>query len=163
MNFKDTMAYLAVALIIEYGVCLVISFILNDRDEYWNALLIMLVLWGLQFALWIKNLVVGTIAFHLYTKKKLSSLIEEKMIAARLPYLGDADADHIDYLRTLLNDPEVTRDEFRFAAESAGILDFAKSQSMVQGLRLGKVYDLALKSYLRKRVAWEMKRQPEFT
>lgn len=167
MNVKQWMGYAFGSIAIEYGVCLTISFMLNDEREYWYAFLIMLGVWVVQIALSLKNLIISTISYHLYGKRTLISLLEDRMMQSGMPYFGEPDMDHREYLLAVFDDPNASRDEIRFAAESLGLLDYLKGNNMVQGWRMVKVYDLALKNYLRKLAAIERRearrRDPQFS
>ena len=155
MDFHKHWRIFLAGIAIEYAVCLAISFYWNDRDQYWYALLIMLGLWAVLAALGLKNFIVTTIYYHLFGKSQMAKFLEEKMIEVDMPHNGDDYDFCSDYLGDVLRDENATREQVVLAAECIGIMDTLKGQGLVRGWRMMKVSNLAMKSYFKKRAAWE--------
>lgn len=149
------------AFIIEYGVCIVIAYFLwsDDPYPYKNAFWLMLGLWALQFSLGIKNLIVGTLQYHLFSKSKVADHITDMFFALDMPHddVGKMDID--EYLQSVIYDEHSTREQVKSAAEWVGYIGGARSSGLVKGWRFTKMSNIGLQRYLTKRRALERVRE----
>jgi hypothetical protein len=138
-----------VGTILEYLVCFAISYYFNDRNQYLYALLIMLALWSLQIALWLKNTVVTTLYYYLVGKQKWVAEVETALRHNEFPIYDQYMPDATDYFNKVMIDPQSSLEQITYSAATIGQLEGLKLMKPTQAWRTIAVCEAAIDSYRR--------------
>jgi hypothetical protein len=134
--------------IIEFAICLIISWYFNDQNRFFYALLIMLAFWGVQLVIWAKNHLVSLIFYYLIGKRQLISHAVSQMRNFRMPIYDDMYApDASAYLSKVIDDQQSSREQITFAAATAGQIQILKETKPTGAWRYMSVFETALERY----------------
>lgn len=133
-----------VGTLIEYAVCLSISLYFNNDNQFFYALLIMLALWAIQLALWLKNLIVVTIQYYLMGKRQLVGEIETALRQNRFPIYDNFMPDAVEYLSNVVDDENSNVKQISYAAASLGQIEMLKLMKPTAAWRIMSVTEMAL-------------------
>lgn len=148
--WRNTTISFLLGMLIEYAICYGISVYVNDHDEAYYAVLIMLGIWGLQIALWVKNIVVTTIYYYVYGKRLAVDEIENGFRLNELPIYTDTfDIDADEYFTEVIEDKNSTIRQVVFASSSLGQLLVFRQVKPSHAWRMMSVYKAAFNSYRR--------------
>lgn len=135
--------------LIEYAVSLCISLYFNDENEFVYALLIMLGIWAIQIALWVKNTIVTTVFYYLIGKNQSVGEIEAGLRQNEFPIYDGAMPDAVDYLGTVISDEYSNVKQIAYAAGTLGQIELLKLTRPTAAWRFMSATEKALDNYLR--------------
>jgi hypothetical protein len=149
--WRTLAANIAIGTVIEYGICLAISWYFNDRNQYFYALLIMLAFWAVQFGIWVKSQAVGLIFYYLTGKQQFMARIESQLRHYKMPLLDDfAAPDATSYLTRIAEDKESNLDQVRLAAGTLGGIQMLREIKPTMAWKMMSVLEAALENYRRR-------------
>lgn len=139
-----------IAAIIEFGICLVISFLVNDSNEVGYAFLILLAFWLLQIGIGMKNLIAKIIFHYAVNRRRMIDGIEEQLHNLQMPVFPNMTSDAQEYLNIVAEQEDVTRDQLVYAASSVGQFDILKQLRPSSFWMLVSSFETALAQYRRQ-------------
>jgi hypothetical protein len=141
----------AIGTVIEYGICLAISWYFNDHNQYFYALLIMLAFWAVQIGIWVKSQAVGLIFYYLSGKQQSMTRIESQLRHHVMPVFDDfAAPDAASYLTRVVDDKTSNLEQVKFASNTLGGIQMLYEIKPTGAWKMMSVLEAALENYRRR-------------
>lgn len=138
--------------LIEYAVSLCVSLYFNDANQFFYALLIMLGIWAIQIALWVKNSIVSIIFYYLMGKNQLVGEMEAALRHNEFPIYDGVMPDAVEYLSNVVEDQYSNVKQIAYAAGTLGQIELLKVSKPTAAWRFMSVTEKALDNYRRNPV-----------
>jgi hypothetical protein len=149
-TLRTLLSNFLISALIEFMVCLVISFAINNENEIGYAFLILAGFWAVQLAITLKNFIVKTIFHYAINRRRLINAFEEQLHSLQLFVYRDMPSDSDQYLEMLAKDESVTRDQLIYAAATTGQFELLKQVSLSSSIFFRSAFEAALDLYRRQ-------------
>lgn len=151
-RYWRTMAFnVTVGIAIEYAISFAIALYFYETNQYFYALLILLVFWAIQIGLWFKSQIVATLFYYLTGKKQLTTQIESQLRLHKMPFYDEFSApDATEYLTRVMDDKNSNREQIKLAASTLGCIQMLRESRPTAMWRTMFIIEAALEDYRRQ-------------